>query len=257
MLPRVAAGDPEYFEAQASTEELVRRLRRFLAGGETHESLEAWGKAAWGRTHPAQANRAAFSVMMNAWNAATRVWPGDASCPFALRPVDVAAYLRLLQRGEPKAPLREVGGLKAPLSAFAEQLGLETERHVVDGLGWFEYLQFASAGSGRVFVLSRPLTCGPRGPETTEVAADAAADAKDVLCDLFETLAIDHEDVHWLAEGFEARSLTTWVLWRQDDNGNRAEVARFTGFRKAEAAFRRYAALMHKQLYWVEALARR
>jgi hypothetical protein len=42
-----------------------------------------------------------------------------------------------------------------------------------------------------------------------------------------------------------------WIVWRQDDHGNRAQVATFDT--KAEAARRadELEALGHKQLYWV------
>lgn len=43
-----------------------------------------------------------------------------------------------------------------------------------------------------------------------------------------------------------------WELWRQDDNGNRFRVARFGAKTEAEAEQRRFEALAHKQIYWVE-----
>lgn len=43
-----------------------------------------------------------------------------------------------------------------------------------------------------------------------------------------------------------------WELWRQDDNGNRFRIAGFATQAAAEAEQRRFEALAHKQIYWVE-----
>ena len=43
----------------------------------------------------------------------------------------------------------------------------------------------------------------------------------------------------------------TWIVWRQDDHGNRAEVARFTVQDEADELCRTMEARGHKQLYWV------
>lgn len=43
-----------------------------------------------------------------------------------------------------------------------------------------------------------------------------------------------------------------WALWRQDDNGNRFRIARFGTREAADAEQRRFEALAHKQIYWVE-----
>ena len=43
----------------------------------------------------------------------------------------------------------------------------------------------------------------------------------------------------------------TWVVWRQDDNGNRAEVARHTQRADAERHASTLEARGHKQTYWV------
>lgn len=44
----------------------------------------------------------------------------------------------------------------------------------------------------------------------------------------------------------------TWVLWRQDDNGNTFVVTTFESPEAAESARRSYEARGHKQRYWVE-----
>ena len=43
-----------------------------------------------------------------------------------------------------------------------------------------------------------------------------------------------------------------WVLWRQDDNGNRDLVAVFDSRAEAEARCEEYERKGHKQMYWVE-----
>jgi 8-oxo-dGTP diphosphatase len=42
-----------------------------------------------------------------------------------------------------------------------------------------------------------------------------------------------------------------WILMRQDDNGNRVEMARFDVRAEAETAAAEFEARGHKQLYWV------
>ena len=52
--------------------------------------------------------------------------------------------------------------------------------------------------------------------------------------------------------GSEPADPGPWLLLRQDDNGNRYEMARFGTREEAEAAAERYQARGHKQLYYVE-----
>lgn len=254
----MAAGDPHDLAARTLTEQLIARLQAFRDGRETHESLAAWASAAWGDHGRglARTNRNTRLILANVASAADRHPPGDGSQPYILRDVDLVEYLRVLQRGTMNGPVRDVASLSAPLPTFAERFGLETDRYIVDQLGWFEYLQFASPGTGRVFVLSRPLEFPDAGQSLVEVVPLGQLDPQDVLRDLFETLVVDHEDVVWLPEGFTTDSLPRQTLWRQDDNGNRFEVATFTGVRKAEAALQRFLALKHKQFYWLEDVPR-
>ena len=44
-----------------------------------------------------------------------------------------------------------------------------------------------------------------------------------------------------------------WVVWRQDDNGNRYEVARHDSRAAAQAQADEMEARGHKQTYWVAA----
>jgi hypothetical protein len=45
----------------------------------------------------------------------------------------------------------------------------------------------------------------------------------------------------------------SWIVWRQDDNGNRFEVARFRERADADAFATTMGARGHKQIYWVAA----
>ncbi|MEV7779324.1 SPOR domain-containing protein [Kitasatospora sp. NPDC088351] len=47
--------------------------------------------------------------------------------------------------------------------------------------------------------------------------------------------------------------MDTFRVMRQDDNGNRFEVAKGLGRAEAEEVAARFEARGHKQLYWVEA----
>jgi hypothetical protein len=248
----MAAGDPQYWTTLAITETLVGRLQALLAGSETHESVEAWARALWtGQDSPVAGHPVATGILMNLWNAAARERPEGESGPYVLRPIDVDAYLRRLQAGEREAPTRELGCLRATPADVAARLGRETERDVLNGLGWCDYLQFASPGSGRVFMLERVIDGAARG---SWVYAARATDAVDVVRDLFETLAVDLADIEGFASDFvvDITALPRVSLWRQDDNGVRAVVAVFTGRRKAEAALHHYEKLQHKQVYWLE-----
>ena len=47
-----------------------------------------------------------------------------------------------------------------------------------------------------------------------------------------------------------------WIVWRQDDNGNRFEVARKDSRADAQALAAAMEARGHKQLYWVAPVGR-
>ena len=44
----------------------------------------------------------------------------------------------------------------------------------------------------------------------------------------------------------------SWSVWRQDDNGNRFELAREITRKAAEAEVKEFEERGHKQAYWVE-----
>ena len=50
----------------------------------------------------------------------------------------------------------------------------------------------------------------------------------------------------------ESTEQESWLLLRQDDNGNRYEMARFATREAAEHAAAEFQARGHKQLYYVE-----
>lgn len=49
----------------------------------------------------------------------------------------------------------------------------------------------------------------------------------------------------------DKRNTGRWLLWRQDDHGNRFEVAVFDTKAEAERERERYERRGHKQMYWV------
>lgn len=53
----------------------------------------------------------------------------------------------------------------------------------------------------------------------------------------------------------DAQAGAAWELWRQDDNGNRFLIGTFGAREAADAEQRRFEALAHKQIYWVERAA--
>lgn len=66
-----------------------------------------------------------------------------------------------------------------------------------------------------------------------------------------ETLALDLSDIAHLTEALDTSSLPQWTLWRQDDNGNRFDMATYTSQAKAEREALRFEARLHKQTYGV------
>jgi len=53
------------------------------------------------------------------------------------------------------------------------------------------------------------------------------------------------------AEEPQARSQLVWIVWRQDDNGNRFEVARLASRVEAESLAAQFEARGHRQAYWI------
>lgn len=53
----------------------------------------------------------------------------------------------------------------------------------------------------------------------------------------------------------EDRERGSWTVWRQDDNGNRVEVARHDNRADADTLAATMEARGHRQIYWVAATA--
>lgn len=139
-----------------------------------------------------------------------------------------------------------------PAPRVHRSAGSTTERHILDGLGWYEYQQFASPGTGRVFVLSGPIHHSPSGEYGPQIAANRPDDGvNEVLLDLFETLEIDLADIA-LYDAFTSHTLRELHLWRQPADGAPTLVATFTGLRKAMAALRRCEAAANSEPHWLE-----
>jgi hypothetical protein len=49
----------------------------------------------------------------------------------------------------------------------------------------------------------------------------------------------------------DGSAAVVWIVWRQDDNGNRYEVARRESRAAAEELAAEFEARGHKQTYWV------
>lgn len=49
-----------------------------------------------------------------------------------------------------------------------------------------------------------------------------------------------------------SRAEDLWSVWRQDDNGNRFEIARGLSRKAAETAAKGFEESGHKQTYWIE-----
>lgn len=241
----------EYARNFDRTLELIAKLEAFVEGRETTASLQAWAHALWDadgtQEGPIRLNGHATGVLINVFNGDQREDTVEAAP--RLRARDALDYIRTLRAGLERPMTRTVATLEAPMNEWVSRLALDPIRHVIDGLGWFEFVQFASPATGRVFSLRNALEAFALGDPLLSTTADGGA--ADCLMDLFDTLCIDSRDFAWLAPEFEAATFPTWRLLRQDDNGIVAEVERFTGYRKAAASLRKLEASKHKQTYWL------
>ena len=81
------------------------------------------------------------------------------------------------------------------------------------------------------------------------IPATTATPSRTDLAGLRDRSAVPHH--RGMAE--DPGDTTGWVVWRQDDNGNRYEVARHDSRAAAEAQAEQMEARGHKQTYWVAA----
>jgi hypothetical protein len=243
-----------YFEVLEGTLELIARLEGFVRGEVTGKTLQAWALDQWQRVphgqSPLMPNRIASDVMDDLTGAGNETDTGEP----IFRTVDAERCLRELKQGRPRDLGRYVAAPHAPFEHFVRQLKVPTERHIIPGIGWHEFLRFASPATGCVFCVRVSLQDWTIEPEPKVPLFCVQTDASPLTCllDLLETLSIDRSDLSWVAEEIATSEVPTWTLWRQDDNGNEALVQSFTGYRKARAELARFEALGHKQTYWLD-----
>ena len=241
----------DYYEIFDATHELLARLRRFASGDMTHEALGAWARAAWrpehGQAGPLAGNPRATALLLDAFNAEDRHDPRDADSPRIFRPRDATEALRWFHAAPLEGEPAVIGHFWLDFDRVARQVERPTRRSVVDGIGWHEDLRFASPGTGRRFSLAR---CLPqRGPRVT-ASTESGGDPADVLADFAETTGCDDAELEHRAAPFDV-PLPRWALHRQDDNGNEFVVSTHASRVRACSERDRFAARMHKQLYWV------
>lgn len=113
-----------------------------------------------------------------------------------------------------------------------------------------------AAGASDVVVVPVFLTPGRHASDDVPRLAREAAERHGVGIRVAGVLGADP----LLAELVVARaglapSPERWVLWRQDDHGNRFEVRSFDSVEAARAELARFEAHTHKQCYWLERTA--
>ncbi len=228
-----------------AVERMLSLLRALLASRASRSKVTAFTRELWPDTSkqggPFPGNACASTVFDSIWNIEER--HGD---DYLLREADLAHHMRLLTEGEPFAGAPRVAWVKGTADALAKSLSRSTARFWVDGLGWHESVSFSSPYTGRAFLAIGPLEPFPEPPAVDIHATEPAG--VEVITDLLDTLGIDLDDlVHP-----PALAVGSWSLWRQDDNGVRELVARFSGRVKARRALERFERLHHRQMYWLE-----
>lgn len=226
---------------------LAANLRALLAGDMTRAELSAW---LHGLRPPGSGQRGPFTAQP-----AVSVYQSLLGLDERLdghelvREVDLRAYLRWLGEGECfVAEDDALFVLERDIDDLAAQTGTCAIRWWHDGLGWWTSLQFCSPASGRPYLVHAEL----ERPTRLGIVKQRSVDWHDAVVDVFEALAIDDGDVSSLHPRIDLARLPAWALLRQDDNGNRFELARVRSYTKACAQQQMYADRGHKQMYWVE-----
>lgn len=166
-----------------------------------------------------------------------------------VRAEDLYAYLRWLREGQ---SFQEDGEalfvIEADIEDFAAQTETEAVRWLYQGLGWWVSVRFCTPASQRPFVahaeLARPGVLGfqkRRGDDWNES-----------IVDLFEALGIDDKDTKYINPKIDVTTLPSWGLWREDDEGQHFEVARYRCYAKACARMAAFAAEDERYVYWVD-----
>lgn len=227
---------------------MAAKLRALIEGRATRADVMKWTRELWppgsGQGGPFISGEAS-SIFSSIWNLDEQ-W-GDGPL---VRDVDLRGYLRWLSEGETfhadeNDPLVI---LDRDLTALAAQVGGEVIRWWLDGIGWCCDLRFCAPARGRAFMAGSTL----RRPGSVEIFKLRGDDPHDALIELFEALAIDDEDCKHISPAINLSRLPVWALWREDDNVNRFEVARFRSYAKARAHEQIFTARGHKQTYWVD-----
>lgn len=226
---------------------LVERLCALLDGRATRSEVRAWARELWppeaGQGSPFTSGTAT-AVFSALWNLDERHGGAD-----VVRDSDLRVYLRWLREGDwcqrDEVPLI---GLERDIDELAAQTGTEPFRWPLEGLGWLVSLPFCAPATVRPFIAHASLS----RPSRLDIHKLRSDDPHAAIVDLFEALAIDDADVGHLDPRVDLSRLPTWALWRQDDNGNRFEMARFRSYAKACAQEQLFTARGHKQNYWVE-----
>jgi hypothetical protein len=240
-------GPEGQFEVAQKTREMIALVQRFLVGGASRQELASWARRS--ELDAALMDNAAAAGLLRCL-ASLELTHGEAKEKL-VRSIDLAQHLRAVLLGEPRFDERQVASLLQPVAAVAARTGNSVTRLVVDGLGWFECVRFASPATGRAFLAGGPLRHDqPAHASVHAVVFPDAPDAQALLvADVLDTLQIDLDDTVSVC----ATPPRRWELMRADDNGNHAVVARFSGYAKARAQLAEYEARQHKQTYWLEA----
>jgi hypothetical protein len=238
----------EQQEQQARVLALVDNLRGLLDGRKTRAEVLAWTRQLW----PSGSDgRGPFHRWPEAATVFDSLWGLDEPWidGVLVREVDLRGYLRWITEGECfHADEDQLFTIELDIDEFAAQIGIEAIRWWYEGLGWWSTIRFCTPAHGRPFVAHSTLS----RPGWLDFYKRRSDGFDDSIVDLFEALAIDISDVSFVHAQVDRTRLPEWALWRQDDNGNRFEMARFHCYAKASAQAQMYTARGHRQLYWVE-----
>lgn len=215
---------------------MIDMLRARLDGRMNRAQLQAWALARAPASFDSATVTAVFEALVGLEDDAI---VGD---------VELRAYVEALASGQ-----RFVGDpdplvcLRMDIDVLAEQVRATPIHWWTPGLGWTRELSFAALASGRPFVA----VARAEQPGRTYVHERAGDRWQDALVELFEQLAIDEREAIALSPEVELAELPVWVLWREDDNGNRVEIDRYRSYAKAELDERLYTERGHRQSYWI------
>ncbi|RYE91334.1 MAG: hypothetical protein EOO75_08925 [Myxococcales bacterium] len=248
-----------WLEQGERAREMRDLLRDYLAGRATRGDIARWTEAMLPLGREAFAG-VAYPVFQSLLSVEETLDSGPYAGEFLVRDQDVVGYLRGLQEGwRSRSSEQPLAFVALPIEQVAEQLALKTMRYWLDGLGWQVILEFASLATGRPFYaeggyegLTSSLNPIGWGLGFIQVHGMKHDTSPAPLADLFDTLEVDLGDIEPGVCPPPTEPQGRWTLWRQDDNGNRVVVRVFSGLAKARAHLRRFEALHHRQIYWLE-----